>query len=45
MLIKRRIESFKQWLNKQIDSISKPPTNVETYVKQIQSLAYIDINY
>ena len=32
-MVRRRIELLKQWLVKQIDSISKGPTNVETYVK------------
>ena len=32
-MVRRRIDVFKQWLLKQIESISKGPTNVETYVK------------
>lgn len=45
LMVKRRVDHYKQWLLAQIQSISFSPTNVETYVKQIQSLEYIDKNY
>lgn len=44
-MVRRRIERYKEWLNTQINTINKPPTNVDTYVKQIKSLDYIDKNY
>jgi len=44
-MVKRRVDHYKQWLLKQIESISYSPTNVETYVRQIQSLEFIERNY
>mmetsp|Transcript_7541 Transcript_7541/g.6886 ORF Transcript_7541/g.6886 Transcript_7541/m.6886 type:complete len:86 (+) Transcript_7541:1871-2128(+) len=44
-MVRRRIDEQKDWIKEQIKAISFQPTNVATYVKQRQSLDYIDATY
>jgi len=45
LMLRTRIDSIKLWLNNQIKAISKQPINVQSYVKQVQALEYIEKHY
>ena len=45
LIIRRRLNNKKQWLNEQIKSISSPAIEVDEYVRQVQALEFIDNNF
>jgi hypothetical protein len=45
LVIRRRLNSKKQWLYERIHSISSPAIEVDEYVRQVQALDFIDNNF
>ena len=45
LVIRRRLNNKKEWLNDRIHSISSPAIEVDDYVKQVQALDFIDNNF
>jgi len=44
-ILQKRISECTEWLNNQITSLKAPTLTVDAYVKQIQTLDYIDLAY
>lgn len=44
-VLQERVAGVKDWLEDQIRVIKIPPNSVDSYVKQIQAIEYIDDNF